>query len=92
LFDILHSQGKLTVEPGLHLLYSVFGWLIVGRKLIKKHTPLPVLVDTSKAISQISALDILGITDEQLYDSCEEESALNNFCNTIQFENNRYIV
>lgn len=92
LFDILLPQTKITVQPGDHLINSKLGWFVIGRANDNPSSSLVTLLSTSYAVEQLWALDTMGITENVLKQTEEEQIALNIFYDSIKFENQRYEV
>jgi hypothetical protein len=92
LFHVLLPESKKQVSPGVFLINSIFGWLIVGKIRTKEHVPIPIMLATTEALNRLWNLDTIGIRDEYLKESEEEEMALKQFYKNVRNQENRYEV
>jgi len=90
IFDLLTNTPKILVKPGLHLVESIFGWLLVGRQPKDDSKSSIVLLSTKAAVEQLWLLDTIGITNENHSKEREEELALEQFYQNIKIVDKRY--
>jgi hypothetical protein len=85
LFDIIKFDDKIEIQPSLHLINSVFGWLLVGRRARDKESVSSILLSTLDALAQLLQLEVMGIRDLPITEIDQEEMALKQFYKTLTF-------
>ena len=89
-FTFIANEQKITVGENLHIISSLLGWMIAGTTQQDKAETF--LITTTSAIEQLTSLDVVGIRDAYLTQVEEEEEALKQFYEKIEFINDRYQV
>ncbi|XP_065224342.1 uncharacterized protein LOC135848370 [Planococcus citri] len=90
-FDIIKPESKITVNTGLHLFNTPFGWMLVGRQASNSHQKSALFqMSPSAAIKQLCELDSLGIKEPPLSEIQQEQIALEQFYKNIEFTEKRY--
>jgi hypothetical protein len=92
-FSLLTNEPKIPISDRLHLVQTVFGWLVAGTTTsVCQPISKTLLLTTVEALEKLCDLDVVGIRNSDISSAQEEQTALYQFYNTIEYKDNRYSV
>ena len=96
LWKFILPEKKIELEENLYLINTLFGWMIVGSRENEQpnNNQVRTMHVSTKIITALWSLDVIGINDTNLTESEEEEMAIKQFNATIRHipNENRYEV